>query len=334
MNIPQAFIQLFAITLGVIVSPVIASEHLLLQKTASPDNIYADVVVDTRPLSSCRESTLSGAVCLPVEDIVAPQRRLANWSGILWLLGTAGLDGSEHVMLVGEQAERRELLAGVLFLAGQKQISIVDKPISSFISNLKNKSAGLQRSTTRIKVFTAPMRSELIVLRNELQQLTKVDAVILDGRSESEYFGATIRAQRGGHIPGAVHSPLSEWRKTPSPVFSSVDLPVVYAHDTTSGLQFFSTVLAAGQRARLYSGGWVEWAADGSLVADNVTYPHKRAVERPADTGTNVSPAETGNSPQERTINSRAVLLVSAIGSVLLGAGFLAGRHFSPAVKT
>jgi len=171
-------------------------------------------IIDTRPLSSCQNSSLDGATCLPVEDVLAPNRRVANWSGILWLLGTANLTGNEHVIVVGQIADRRDFIAGLLLLAGQHRITVVEKPVSEFIGDNIPK-AGSTRATTRAQVYTAQMRSEFIILRNELSEFINSNQILLDGRTESEYYGSIVRSERGGHIPGAILSPLSGWRNKP-----------------------------------------------------------------------------------------------------------------------
>jgi thiosulfate/3-mercaptopyruvate sulfurtransferase len=52
-----------------------------------------------------------------------------------------------------------------------------------------------------------------------LSRLNEAQFVVIDTRSDEEYSGAEVRAQRGGHIPHAVHI---EWRRHLAPG----DLPV------------------------------------------------------------------------------------------------------------
>ena len=81
-----------------------------------------DAIVDSRPAVHCGEATLPGARCVPITDILGPHDRFPSISGLLWLLGTAGLTGAEHVLVIGERALDRDALAGVLYLAGQRRI--------------------------------------------------------------------------------------------------------------------------------------------------------------------------------------------------------------------
>ena len=88
------------------------------------------VVVDTRPLAECRTRTLAGARCLPADDLFGPQRRLPSARDLLWLLGTAGFAGNETVWVVGHDPEARDFVAGLLHVAGQREVRIVTEPVA------------------------------------------------------------------------------------------------------------------------------------------------------------------------------------------------------------
>ena len=64
---------------------------------------------------------------------------------------------------------------------------------------------GTARGMTREKVFQVPVRDDLWILRRELAARLAGDSppMPLDGRGESEFWGETVRAVRGGHLPGA-----------------------------------------------------------------------------------------------------------------------------------
>ncbi|OED42776.1 hypothetical protein AB833_05425 [Chromatiales bacterium (ex Bugula neritina AB1)] len=300
-----------------------ASALPVLQKVAAiADAGHYDVIIDTRTLASCRKSTLKTARCLPVEDILAPNGRLANWSGIMWLLGSAGLTGTETILVTGQRSDRRDFIAGLLVLAGQQRVTIVQTPLSELISDGVR---GSVRSTTRSSIYTARMRSELIVLRNELVESADGQLVLLDGRTESEYYGAQIKAARGGHIPGAIHKPLSEAGSSAS-IYRSLD-PVVYAHDPYSSLAYFTALQVAGVVSRVYLAGWVEWAANGLLPVDSVSYPGRTspANAMAARSAEVAAGASTGASDSR----SRDYLLFAAIAVALFAAGFVGGRKYT-----
>jgi thiosulfate/3-mercaptopyruvate sulfurtransferase len=333
-----------------------------------------DVVLDTRPLSSCVQATIAGARCLPVEDVLAPNRRLANWSGILWLLGTAGLSGHEHVLVIGQRRPRRHFIAGLLLLAGQHRVTIVDAPVSELLADGSTSSpgAGKRRATTRTIVYTAPMRSSLIVLHNEVINgvvKTAADAdihdaatagampaagtiadsathttsnqniVLLDGRTESEYYGVTIRSVRGGHLPGAIHSPMTQWQQQSDSESASALMatsltaiqPIAYAHDAMESLGYLALLHAAGVQARVYTAGWAEWSANTALPADSVSYADSDIRKQRTDASVPVTIAPEAQSVSSLTLTRTGAAIASVVVASLILAGFFAGRKFSTA---
>jgi thiosulfate/3-mercaptopyruvate sulfurtransferase len=135
-----------------------------------------DAVIDSRPLADCRRASLAGARCLPAEDFLGPQRRLPSERDILWLLGTAGLAGSETVLVIGEDAAARDFVAGLLYLAGQKSVRILTGPLPRLAGSAIG---GQERGMVRSTVWTAPMRDHLWVLGADIlrDKPTLVDAV-------------------------------------------------------------------------------------------------------------------------------------------------------------
>lgn len=115
-------------------------------------------VIDSRPLADCKRASLPGARCLPAEEFLDPQGRLPSERDILWLLGTAGLAGSETVLVIGQEATARDFVAGLLYLAGQKSVRILTGPMPRLAGG------GQERGMVRSAVWTAPMRDDLWVL--------------------------------------------------------------------------------------------------------------------------------------------------------------------------
>lgn len=231
-------------------------------KTAETNGKY---VLDIRQAEACEKASLPGARCLPVRDILAPNKRLPNISGLLWLLGTIGLTGNEHILLVGDNSRKKAFAAGLLFIAGQKRISILEPRFSDFKPGRRE--PGTSRSKTREQVFQTPMRSDNIILRSELSRLiTANDAgTIVDLRTEAEYWSQVLRTPRGGHIPGAILAGTKEIKLDASTL-------VVYGHRTYEGLAGLTNLVASGINARVLMEGWAGWAADGALPVDSITF--------------------------------------------------------------
>lgn len=270
-------IQLLAALLALIAANALAATDFAYVSKAE---ITDAVVIDSRPLADCRRATLPNARCLPAEDFLGPHRRLPSERDILWLLGTAGLDGSEGVLIVGQDAVARDFLAGLLYLAGQRQVRVLIEPLARVLSGRTDTPPGNERGIIRTIVFTAPMRAERLVLQQELMQaLRGAGVMLLDGRGELEYWGETVRAVRGGHLPGAMWLPAMPLANSSgSRPVPPADDAVAYAHDAYEGIAYFTRLVAGLDLAvRVYPGGWAEWAADGSLPIDAATYPEPRS---------------------------------------------------------
>jgi thiosulfate/3-mercaptopyruvate sulfurtransferase len=104
--------------------------------------------------------------------------------------------------------------------------------------------------------------------------LGRSDVVLLDTRTDGEYRGSTVRARRGGAIPGAVHI---EWTRnlTPAGDFKPAgELQKMYADAGVTPDREVITYCQGGYRAahsyvalrllgyprvRVYVGSWKEW---------------------------------------------------------------------------
>ena len=104
--------------------------------------------------------------------------------------------------------------------------------------------------------------------------LGRGDAVVLDTRTDGEYTGTTVRARRGGAVPGAVHI---EWTRNLSPSGDykpAAELKQMYEKAGVTPDREVITYCQGGYRAaqsylalrllgyprvRMYIGSWKEW---------------------------------------------------------------------------
>lgn len=228
------------------------------------------VLVDTRPLAQCETATIKDARCLPARELFGQGGRLAEFSSIRWLFGAMGIEGGEHVVVAGRPGNPdREVVAAILYLAGQTRVSILAPPLRVG----ERGQSGIVRGAAREVVFTAPMRDRLAVTHGELTAAIQGGRgpALIDGRPEKEFWGDRNRAVRGGHIPGAESLPLASLLSPavrPTVILPVDPDPVVYGNDPEESLTLFAHLVARQElSARVYLDGWARWASDGSLPA-------------------------------------------------------------------
>lgn len=233
------------------------------------------VLVDTRPLAQCETATLKDARCLPARELFGQGGRLAALASIRWLLGAMGLEGHEHVVVAGRPGLRdREVVGAVLYLAGQRKVSILMPPLRVG----ERGQGGVVRGAAREMVYTPAMRDRLAVTHGELAAAIRAGQgpLLIDGRPDKEFWGDRARAVRGGHIPGAENLPLASLLSPsvrPTLILPAGPEPVVYGNDPAEGLTLFAHLAGRhGMPARIYMDGWARWASDGGLPADAVSH--------------------------------------------------------------
>ncbi|MHB8347914.1 MAG: rhodanese-like domain-containing protein [Acidiferrobacterales bacterium] len=252
------------------------------------------VVVDTRPLAACTARSLPGARCLPPHEFLGPHNRLASFRDIVWVLGAAGLSGRETVLVTGDDPVRRDFVAGILYLAGQFRVAVLAVPLTPLLVHGPS-GPGTPRGMFRNPVYQGQPRARLIVLRGELAHAlhSSRPPYLLDGRSRASYWGRRIRALRGGHLPGA--QPLSMTALRLDVAQHEVDLPAVasavaYANNAYDSIAYFTLLRAgAGFDARVFPGGWEDWAYHTSLPVDAETYQERLPVAPAAFTARTVA---------------------------------------------
>ena len=281
-------------------------------------------LLDTRPEADCIASSASGAVCLPPEAFFGPHRRLASFRDIAWVLGTAGLRGDETVLVLGNDPVRRDAVSALLYLSGQSQVAVLDDPLDRQLdTGLFDRAAGRARGILRDPIHAGPWREDRILLRDELADALADGNIarLLDGRTADEYWGQRIRARRGGHLPGAELAPAAELRAAfarGEPGLDGEQPVVAYAHDPLTGLAYLTLLRAGfGLDAALYLGGWREWADDGRLPADAVSYAEPRA--EPA--------VPTPAAPRTPMPAGQQSLLTLAALACASGFGYLLGKR-------
>jgi len=235
-----------------------------------PDAVaHGAVVIDTRAEQACAQHSVAGAHCLPAADLLGARGELPSPPDLLWALGTAGLSGRETVLVVGDSAEARDFVAGLLYLCGQARVQVLDQALSGALrAGDLPAGAGTGRGMLRTRVFVAPMRDRLWLLHRDLFHALESPArvVPVDGRDALQAAG-TGRDQRAATVPGAIRLPLAIAENgggNAATVLGDREKTsyVAYGQGPKDSIALFARLRAlTGRDVRVLAGGWREWAA-------------------------------------------------------------------------
>lgn len=274
---PNPTTALFA--LGVALAATGAEAASRLDYVSDASTASRAIVVDAREQAACVQRSIRGAHCLPAADFLGPHGRLASFRQIFWLLGTAGLSGKEHVLVAGDDAGQRDFVAGMLYLCGQRKVSILVPALSTGAGLPPERMGpGEPRAMTRQPIYLGTARGEEIVLRSELAAILNAPKapLLLDGRAEPEFAGKSIHASRGGHVPGARSLPMDVLRRERAS--GRVELPtgkdlVAYANDAYDSVAYYAMLRAATTApVRVLIDGWTDWANHPPLPVASATH--------------------------------------------------------------
>ena len=138
--------------------------------SASLSELQQMVLLDARDLKACQTFSVKGANCLPAKTFHSKSGQLASFNDIRWALGTASLKETDNVLIFADKNEDRDLLAGLLFLAGQHKITYWNWKMSE-LQNLLGKASGQSRGILRTHIYSGIMRDSYIALPNEIGAL-------------------------------------------------------------------------------------------------------------------------------------------------------------------
>lgn len=233
-------------------APHYFSHHEEYQKSHIPGAVFMDWTSDiVEPGSS-------------TYDVVNPERYAE-------LMSQSGINDNTMVIAYddanGMFASR---LWWTLLYYGHSQVAVLDGEWQKWIAEGHPTNNELPEITTG--TFTPKLDSTILAKRLDIENS---NPQLLDVRSPAEFAGTSSRAQRMGHIPGAVNTPRKtllsadgtlKSREELRKMFAELDITenspdvVVYCNSGVSASYGLLALRAAGiNSGRVYDSSWKEW---------------------------------------------------------------------------
>ena len=255
--------------------------HLLTTPAAlarALDGAAKPLVIDLRPPEDFAAGHIPGAVHLDLWGVSLIDTDPAPLKAFMWMIehlfNLRGVDASTPVVVYDEQSGLRAARAfWFLEYFGHPDVKLLDGGFNAWTR------AGLpvtrDAAPPKASTWTGTREEKAIATWRDVKaRLGSPETVIVDTRTDGEYDGTTVRAKRGGHIPGAVHV---EWTRNlgPDGAFKPAgELRAMYEAAGVTADKEVVTYCQGGYRAahgylalrllgyprvRNYTGSWKEW---------------------------------------------------------------------------
>lgn len=251
-----------------------------LEKQLGAENL---LVVDLCTPGVYEENHIPGAVHLDYSAIVRNQPPvmglLPDECQLSQVLSAIGLTPETHVVAYdNEGGGKASRLLWTLQLTGHKYMSLLNGGLHAWLDEHRP----LSDETPEIRPTNYPLSYDKSLIAERQYILAHLDdehVVVLDARSPGEYSGTDVRAQRGGHIPGAVNlewteamdrarklrlKPAADLRQMYQAIGVTPDKEIIAYCQTHHRSAFTFIVLQSLGYTRLkgYPGSWSDWGND------------------------------------------------------------------------
>ncbi|MFW5995248.1 MAG: sulfurtransferase, partial [Spirochaetia bacterium] len=159
---------------------------------------------------------------------------------------------------------------------GHEQVHLLDGGLAAWEESGRDDSEEI--AVPERGEFTAEVRPELLADQEYIEDnLDNEDVLLLDARSPEEYSGEDVRAERGGHIPGAVNidwvnnrsdsggfRPVEELTRVYEEAIEGHDGPAITLCQAgfRAAHSYVALRILGYEDARMYDGSWAEWGND------------------------------------------------------------------------
>jgi thiosulfate/3-mercaptopyruvate sulfurtransferase len=242
------------------------------------DEAARPLVLDLRPPEAYTAGHVPGAIHLDLWGLSLTDSDPAPLKAFMWMiehvLAVHGVTAEKPIVVYDHQSGIRAARAfWFLEYFGHPSVRVLDGGFGAWTraSMPVTRDAGPPPKSE----WTGTREERTIATWREVRDaVAGKDAVILDARTDGEYCGTTVRAKRGGAIPGAVHV---EWTRNLTPegdLKPAADLKKMYEDAGVTPDREVITYCQGGYRAahsylalrllgyprvRNYIGSWKEW---------------------------------------------------------------------------
>lgn len=267
-----------------------AKPQLLIDPSELADELQAPaapLVLDLRPAEAYVAGHVPGAVHLDLFGISLIDSDPAPLRAFLWilehLLAARGVSASRPVVVYDEKSGMRAARAfWALEYFGHANTRLLDGGFGAWQAG--GHPVSVEPVAPEATDWTGtPQPSRIASYRDVWERLQAPDAVVLDARTDGEYYGTTVRAARGGCIPGAVHIEWTTNLREDGTFKSADELRAMYEPAGVTPDKEVFTYCQGGYRAahaylalrllgyprvRNYVGSWKEWGDRLDLPLD------------------------------------------------------------------
>jgi thiosulfate/3-mercaptopyruvate sulfurtransferase len=236
------------------------------------------LLLDVRPPDAYAAGHIAGAIHVDLWGVSLIDTDPAPLKAFMWMiehvLAIHGVDASTRVIVYDEQSGVRAARAfWFLEYFGHPAVQLLDGGFNAWIREGLPVTRDAAPAPT--KEWTAGRDDWKVATWTDVRKAVGTgDAVILDTRSDGEYSGTTIRARRGGAIPGAVHiewtrnltdagdfKPAAELKQMYTDAGVTPDREVItYCQGGYRAAHSYLALRLLGYpRVRNYTGSWKEW---------------------------------------------------------------------------
>ena len=260
-----------------------ANAHLLisagdLARLSADDRATPPLLLDLRPAEAYAMGHIPGAIHLDLFGVSLIDTDPAPLKAFMWMiehvLASRGVDAQTPVVVYDEQSGIRAARAfWFLEYFGHPSVRMLDGGFGAWTRD----GHPVTRDATPppASSWTGSREHSTIATWHDVRAaIDQPKAVILDTRTDGEYFGTVVRAARGGAIPGAVHiewtrnlaadgtfKTASELRKMYEQAGITPDREVIaYCQGGYRAAHAYVALRLLGYpKVRTYVGSWKEW---------------------------------------------------------------------------